>query len=75
MASLLSGADVNIVAFPTPAYLETHTRARHRCATLYLSSERNHQEVAQVTVDLSAQQVVLQEELIAGSPRIALTSD
>jgi hypothetical protein len=75
MASLLSRAGRNIVAFPTPAYLETHARARHRCATLYLSPEQAHHEVAQVTVDLSAQQVVRQEELTAGSPRIAFASD
>jgi hypothetical protein len=70
-ATLLSRSDMNIVAFPTPSYLEAHARAGHRCATLYLASERTHHEVVEITVDLSAQQVVPQEELLEGSPRLS----
>jgi hypothetical protein len=58
------------VAFPTPSFLADHARAAHRCVTLYVSPEPGGPEVTEITVDLSAEEVVPDEELIAGSPRV-----
>jgi len=57
------------VAFPTPSFLADHARAAHRCVTLYVSPEPGGPEVTEITVDLSAEEMVPDEELIAGSPR------
>jgi hypothetical protein len=62
-----------VAAFPTPRYIEGHARARHRCITLYFSSEPG-QNVSQITVDLSAEEIVPQKELLSGSPRLSLGS-
>jgi Cu2+-containing amine oxidase len=62
-----------VVAFPTPRYIEGHARERHRCVTLYFSPGPGQNET-QITVDLMAEEVVSQEELVSGSPRLGLGS-
>ena len=65
----LNQPGTTVVAFPTPRYVESHARAKNRCVTLYFSDEPE----AQVTLDLKANQVVPQEELVS-SPRLNLGS-
>jgi hypothetical protein len=65
----LTQPGTEVVAFPTPRYLEGHARAKHRCVTLHFSPKPGQNE-SQITVDLSAEEVVPQEELLSGSPRL-----
>jgi hypothetical protein len=61
------------VAFPTPRYLLGRGRARHRCVTLYFSPEPERGAAVgatQTTVDLSGEEVVPQQEILTGSPRL-----
>jgi hypothetical protein len=62
-----------VVAFPTPRYIVGHARERHRCITLYFSPQPGQSET-QITVDLMAEEVVPQEELLSGSPRLGVGS-
>jgi hypothetical protein len=62
-----------VVAFPTPRYIEGHARAKHRCVTLYFSPDPGQID-SQITVDLMAEEVVPNEELLSGSPRLGLRS-
>jgi len=70
----LNQPGTTVVAFPTPRYTETHARAKHRCVTLYFSAGPGESE-SQITVDLKAEEVVPQKELLSGSPRFALGSN
>jgi hypothetical protein len=55
--------DTDAVAFPTPSYAfeDNPQRARHRGCTLYVTGRRD--ELLDATVDLSAREVVPNEEL------------
>jgi hypothetical protein len=56
------------VAFPTPTYRLTEDRSRHRCCSLYLSSERAAGESEEIVVDLSAEELVPEDQLQPGPP-------
>lgn len=67
----LNRVDLDVVAFPTPRYRLDAARARHRCATLYFFPQQNRHDVTEVVVDLSAQELVPEEELNRESLRMA----
>jgi hypothetical protein len=71
LAPLLPRAAMNLSALPTPGFSPDHPRAGHRLVTLYLQPELGRGERTEVTVDLSAQDIVPAQELLTGLPRLA----
>src|SRR5205823_4242874 len=70
LAPVLARADLTLTAFPTPSFPPDHPRSGHRCVTLSVGPEGGRGMEEEVTVDLSAQDIVPPDEL-RDSPRVA----